>query len=102
MLDPKHPGTRVGIKQIGALIASMPSHRIFAPDVEIVARAALLSGMLCRLQGYQKDHKLRALQDSVLFLQAQKAGFTVLTANVADFDYLLQLIPVGRVLFYRR
>ena len=102
VLDPKHPGTRVGIKQIGALIASMPSHRIFAPDVEIVARAALLSGMLCRLQGYQKDHKLRALQDSVLFLQAQKAGFTVLTANVADFDYLLQLIPVGRVLFYRR
>jgi hypothetical protein len=42
------------------------------------------------------------LQDSVLFLQAQNLGFSVLTANVSDFDYLLQLIPAGRVLFYRR
>jgi phage I-like protein len=37
-----------------------------------------------------------------LFLQAQKLGFAVLTANIADFDYLLQLIPAGRVLLYRR
>jgi hypothetical protein len=28
-------------------------------------------------------------------------GFTVLTANVSDFDYLLQLIPTGRALLYR-
>jgi hypothetical protein len=37
----------------------------------------------------------------VLFLQAQKLGFTVLTANIADFDILLQLIPTGRALLYR-
>jgi hypothetical protein len=36
-----------------------------------------------------------------LFLQAQKLGFMVLTANVREFDILLQLLP-GRVLFYRR
>jgi hypothetical protein len=34
-------------------------------------------------------------------LQAQKLGCTVLTANISDYDYLLQLIPAGRVLFYR-
>jgi hypothetical protein len=79
----------------------MQPHRIFAPDPDVLGRAALLSGMLCRLQGYQKDARLRALQDCVLFLQAQKMGLTVLTANVSDFDYLLQLIPTGRALFYR-
>jgi hypothetical protein len=42
-----------------------------------------------------------ALQDCVLFLQAQKLGLVVLTANVGDYDILLQLIPTGRVLFYR-
>jgi hypothetical protein len=26
----------------------------------------------------------------------------VLTANVSDYDILLQLIPVGRALFYRQ
>lgn len=102
VLDPNHPGTRTAIAQIGVIIDCMPSHRMFAPDPDVAGRAALLSGMLCRLQGYQNDQRLRALQDCVLFLQAQKAGFTVLTANVGDFDYLLQLIPTGRVLFYRR
>jgi hypothetical protein len=101
VLDPKHPGTSLATKQIGITIDEMPSHRVFAPDPDVSGRAALLSGMLCRLQGYQKDARLRALHDCVLFLQAQKLGFTVLTGNVRDFDYLLQLIPTGRVLFYR-
>jgi hypothetical protein len=38
----------------------------------------------------------------VLLLQAQKLGLVVLTANVKDFDILLQLIPTGRALVYRR
>src|SRR5262245_46589234 len=41
----------------------MPAHRIFAPDIEVLGRAALLSGILCRVQRYDKDSKLRALQD---------------------------------------
>jgi hypothetical protein len=101
VLDPRHPGTKVAIKQIGATIGEMHPHRVFAPDPDVLGKAALLSGILCRLQGYQKDKRLRALQDCVLFLQAQKLGFTVLTANIRDFDYLLQLIPNGRALFYR-
>jgi hypothetical protein len=101
VLDPRHPGTRTAIKQIGVIIGHMPPHRVFAPDPDVLGKAALLSGILCRLQGYQKDARLRALQDCVLFLQAQKLGFTVLTRNLSDFDYLLQLIPTGRALFYR-
>ena len=38
----------------------------------------------------------------MLFLQAQKLGLVVLTANVSDYDILLQLIPTGRALFYRQ
>jgi len=37
----------------------------------------------------------------VVSLKLKNAGFTVLTANLADFDYLLQLVPTGRALFYR-
>jgi hypothetical protein len=58
--------------------------------------------MICRLKSYAGDDKLRALLDCALFLQAQKLGFSVLTANVADFDILLQLLPAGKVLFYQR
>jgi predicted nucleic acid-binding protein len=102
MLSPSDPRTAGAITEIGRQIKAMPPHRIFAPDVEALGRAALLSGILCRLQGYEKDGKLRALQDCVLFLQAQKLGLVVLTANVGDYDVLLQLIPTGRALFYRR
>ena len=98
-LDARTPGV---VAEIGKQIKAMPPHRIFAPDIDALGRAALLSGILCRLQGYEKDGKLRALQDCVLFLQAQKLGLVALTANVGDYDILLQLMPAGRALFYRR
>ena len=101
VLSPSDVRTARAIAEIGKQIKAMPPHRIFAPDVEVLGRAALLSGILCRLQGYEKDWKLRALQDCVLFLQAQKLGLVVLTANVGDYDILLQLVPTGRALFYR-
>lgn len=101
-LNPSDARTAGVVSEIGKQIKAMPPHRIFAPDAEVLARAALLSGMLCRLQGYEKDGKLGALQDCTLFLQAQKLGLVVLTSNVSDYDILLQLIPAGRALFYRQ
>jgi predicted nucleic acid-binding protein len=101
VLNPSDARTAGAIAEIGKQIKAMPPHRIFAPDMEVLGRAALLSGILCRLQGYEKDGRLRALQDCVLFLQAQKLGLVVLTADVGDYDILLQLVPAGRALFYR-
>ena len=102
VLNPADGRTAGAIAEIGKLIRAMPPHRIFAPDLDILGRAALLSGILCRLQGYEKDGKLRALHDCVLFLQAQKLGLVVLTANISDYDILLQLVLTGRALFYRQ
>jgi hypothetical protein len=61
------------IAAIGKQIKTMRPHRIFAPDLEVLGREALLSGILCRLQGYEKDGKLRALQDCVLFFAGADA-----------------------------
>lgn len=102
VLDPADRRTAGAISEIGDQIKAMPPHRVFAPDVEVLGRGALLSGILCRVQGYERDGRMRALQDCVLFLQAQKLGLVVLTANVGDYDVLLQLVPAGRALFYRR
>lgn len=100
-LDPADARTSGVIAVIRDQIEAMPEHRTFAPDADLLGRAALLAGMLCRLQGYAKDARLKALHDCTLFLQAQKLGFTVMTANIAEFDLLLQLVPTGRALFYR-
>ena len=101
VLDPDDPRTAAVVEAISGQIEAMPDHRVFTPDAEVLGRAALLAGILSRLQGYARDAKLKALQDCVLFLQARKLGFAVLTANLAEFDLLLQLVPAGRVLFYR-
>jgi hypothetical protein len=95
VLDPEHGRSRAVIDAIRTLILSTPAHRTFVPDADVLGRAALLSGMICRLQIYAGDYRLRALLDCVLFLQAQKLGFSVLTANVDDFDILLQFVAGG-------
>ncbi len=79
----------------------MPAHRILTPDADVLGRAAVLNGTLCRLQGYQSDHKLHCLHDCTLYLQALKSGLVLLTRNIADYDFCQRLIPGGKVLFYR-
>ncbi len=101
VLDPADRRTPAVVDAICAQIEAMPEHRVVAPDAEVLGRAALLAGMLARLQGYARDARLKALQDCVLFLQAEKLGFVVFTANIAEFDLLMQLTQTGRVLFYR-
>jgi hypothetical protein len=99
---PFDEGTAGRHRGMRSRILSMPPHRIFAPDADVLARAALLSDILRRVQSYTAGRKLRPLQGCVLFLQARKLGITFLTANIGGFDFLLQLRPAGRALFYRR
>lgn len=102
VLDPSDPRTAGVVAEIRKHVMAMRPHRTFAPEPDVLGKAAMLSGIICRQQHYGGDSKLRALMDCVLFIQALKLGFTVLTANIGDFDLLLQLVPAGRVLFYRR
>ena len=102
VLDPRDARTAGAAIEVRARLRMMGHHRLFIPDADVLGRAALLAGLVCRLQGYARDDRLRALHDCVLFVQALKHGLTVLTANVGDFDVLAQLEPRGRVLFYRR
>lgn len=105
LLDPGHPQTRKVFDEIAAIIDRRPLQRIVIPDREIWCEAGILSGLIARLQGYQKDQRRRALNDALndalLYATARRHGCTVLTRNLADFDLLQQLDPSGRVLFYK-
>jgi len=101
MLDPAHPGTRRIVEKIGKIIERRSVHRTIVPDSDIWREAGVLSGVLARLQGYGKDHRRRILNDALLFASARKYGCAVLTRNLTDFDFLQQLDPLGRVVFYK-
>lgn len=100
-LDPADPRTRRAVATIARVLDAVPPHRLFVPDRAVLCEAAICAGILCRTQGLARDNRMAALHDCVLFLQAMKLGFTVVTRNIGDFDHLLQMRPEGRVLFYR-
>ncbi|AEU34511.1 type II toxin-antitoxin system VapC family toxin [Granulicella mallensis] len=100
LLNPNHPDTPHTINQVLASIERRPNHRIVNPDREVWRDAGILAGLLARVQQYGKAEQRQALNDALIFLSAEKAGLTVLTRNLSDFDLLMQLAPYGKVLFY--
>jgi predicted nucleic acid-binding protein len=100
-LNPENPGTRRVIREITAVIHRMSPYRTLAPDREIWREAGILTGTIARLQTLSKQDRHRILNDALIFTTARKFGHTVLTRNVEDFDFLHQLDPSGRVLFYK-
>ncbi|MER9362907.1 hypothetical protein [Mesorhizobium sp. M0500] len=102
-LDPAHPTTKLVLKVVAGTIEDIPVHRLHAPDATAWGRAGMLAGLLFRLSRLPKGegHGRRFLNDALIFHQAGLLGATVLTGNVGDFDYLNQLVPSVRVMFYR-
>ncbi|MER8401965.1 hypothetical protein [Mesorhizobium sp. M1348] len=102
-LDPAHPTTKSVLKAVVDTIEDIPAHRLQAPDATAWGRAGMLAGLLLRLSRLPKGegHERRFLNDALIFHQAGLLGATVLTGNVRDFDYLNQLVPSVRVIFYR-
>lgn len=102
LLDPNHPQTAGVVNQIAAVIDRRPGYRTITPDRGIWLEAGVLAGVLARLQGYGSGERRRLLNDALIFASARKHGLTVLTRNTGDFDFLQQLEPSGKVLFYRQ
>jgi predicted nucleic acid-binding protein len=101
-LDPRHADTPQTRGRVVALLERRPSHRIINPDGRVWREAGILAGTLARLQHYAKSEHRRALNDALIFLSAAYNGLAVLTRNVADFDFLMQLAPFGKAVFYDR
>ena len=101
LLDPRHLNTRRVVAQVVALIERIPGHRIVHADREVWRDAGILTGTIARLQGIARNDRRRILNDALIFASARRHGHTVLTRNVSDFDFLQQLDPSGRVMFYR-
>jgi hypothetical protein len=63
--------------------------------------AGILSGLVFRLGGFQPGQEVAAPNNATVCLHALERGYAVLTRNIRDFDFMSQILPPGRVLFYR-
>jgi len=101
-LDPRDPRTKGALATVRATIHDIPRHRLWAPDDECWGSAGILAGLLFRLGGYPAGAERKCVNDALIGLQARKLGIPVVSRNLADFDYLNQLLPDVRILLYRR
>ena len=101
LLEPHNARTRPVIDRIAAVIDQRPTRRTIVPDVIVWREASILSGILARLQNFNKDQRRHLMNDALLFVTARRYGCTLLTRNIGDFDLMQQLEPAGRGLFYR-
>ncbi|MGB3386998.1 MAG: hypothetical protein WBA88_03350 [Pseudaminobacter sp.] len=103
-LDPAHKTTKAILRAVQETIEDIPAHRLHAPDATTWGRAGMSAGLMFRLSHLPKGegHERRFLNDALLHHQAGMLGATVLTGNIRDFDFLSQLVPSVRVIFYRR
>jgi hypothetical protein len=88
--------THGALKVIGQTVRDIPRHRLAAPDADLWGAAGILAGLLFRLGTYPKGAERRCLNDALVYLQARKLGWPVVTGNIKDFDFLNQLVPDGR------
>jgi hypothetical protein len=100
-LDPRDSRTDAVLVKIRAAISTIPSRRLTSPSVQVLGEAGILAGLVARLTGIDSGRRQALLNDAVLFLQALEQGQTLLTRNIREFDWFDQLLPAGRVLFYR-
>ena len=83
-------------------INGIPAHRLLTPTATNWGEAGVLSGIIARLGGYPGGRTQDDLNDTLIFLQARANGLAILTANVADFDRLQQLVPMYKSCFTGR
>ena len=100
-LDPAHPGTADVVRRIEGVVEHWPLDRILTPGRAAWREAAILTGILSRHHRTKDEDRGRTMNDALIFLSALEHGCAVLSRNIRDFDLLMQLVPEGKVVFYR-
>lgn len=96
--DPRSAGRGRFIRDA---LARIPDHRVLTPDDAIWGMAGMLSGMLARTQDCNEPQRRKLLNDCLILLTARKHGQILLTANIADFDLISQIVGDARLVYYR-
>lgn len=101
-LDPEDARTPRRRRAIEAIVTGIVAHRrTVVPDEHAWASAGVLAGILRRTQGYGREHRRKALSDCLLLASALRNGFVLVSANLAEFDLLHQMLPEARLALYR-
>lgn len=100
-LDPRHPRTEERKHVLATAFDLVSEEQMLVPEAADWISAAMMAGALARARGLDVSARCSLFNDAVLLMSARRIEATVVTANIADFDLLTQLVPDARVAFYR-
>lgn len=99
-LDPADARSRQPNRFLREVLAHIRSDRILPAESRTWVSAAVLAGILTRTQKFVAPERRKLLNDALLLFTARAHGVTLLSANLADFDLMTQILPDTKVLFY--
>lgn len=101
-LDPAHPATAAHRAPLVEILQRMAPTRIFAPSADAWTEAAVLAGILARVQSFPRENRRAMLNDALMLLTAIEAGAVLISRTIRHMDLLLRFRPDARVLLYDR
>lgn len=101
-LDPTHPLTAAHRAPLEDILRRMSPTRIVVPDAAAWTEAALISGILARVQSFRREDRRALLHDALMLLTAVGARAVLISRNIRHMDLLLRFRPDARILLYDR
>lgn len=101
-LDPTHPQTPAHRGPLVDILRRIVPTRVVAPSAVAWTEAAVIAGILARVQSYRREDRRALLHDALLLLTAVDAGAVLISRNIRHIDLLLRFRPDAQVLLYDR
>jgi predicted nucleic acid-binding protein len=101
-LDPAHRLTAMHRAPLIEILSRIAPTRVVAPSADAWTEAAIIAGILARIQGYAREARRAVLHDALMLLTALEAGAALISRNVRHMDLLLRFRPDAQVLLYDR
>lgn len=101
-LDPRHPATAAQRAALLEILMRIPPVRIVAPGADAWIEAAVIAGILARIQGYERENRRALLFVALMVLSSMDAGAVLISRNIRHMDLLLRFRPDALVLLYDR
>lgn len=98
---PPSPANAAVLEKLRSALEIIDPRQLNTPTAGVSVEAGILCGLVFRLGGFQVGQEVAALNDATIYLHALDRGLTVLTRNHNDFDRMNQIVPGGKVLFYK-
>ena len=72
------------------------------PGADAWTEAAIIAGILARIQGYAREGRRTVLNDALMLLTAVQARAALISRNIRHMDLLLRFRPDAEVVLYDR